>query len=67
MTKTAKAARKFQEDKKEMINRLIAMLDAVRAASTPEDIDDLVLARGDRATNLTAKLAGAMCDYVHSI
>ena len=66
MTKTAKAARKFQEDKNEMIKRLIAMVDAVRAASTPEDLDALVRARGDRATNLTAKLAGALCDYVHS-
>ena len=66
MTKTEKDARKFREDKKEIINRLTAMIEAIRAASTPATLDDLARARGDRETNLTAKLAGAVLDYVHS-
>ena len=67
MTKTEKSDRKFREDKKEIIKRLSAMIEIVRAASTPAALYDLSRARGDRETNLTAKLAGAVLDYVHSI
>ena len=59
-------AEKFNADKKEIIERLVAMTHAVLAADTPAALDDLVSARGDRATNLTAKLAGAVLDYMHS-
>ena len=66
MTKTEKDARKFREDKKEIINSLTAMIEAIRAASTPATLDDRARARGDRSANLSAKLAGAVLDYVHS-
>lgn len=66
MTNEAKSDRKFREDKKEIIERLSEMIEAVRAASTPAALDYLARARGDRATNLSAKLAGAVLDFVHS-
>ena len=80
MTKTATSARKFREDKKEIIKRLLATINAVRAANTPEALDALVAqniaeafmaqnidGESDRATSLTAKLSDAVMDYVQSL
>ena len=66
MTKTEKSASKFLEDKKEIISRLMVTICAVEDAETPAALDYLARARGDRETNLSAKLAGAVLDYVHS-
>ena len=63
-------ADKFNSDKKEIIERLVAMTHAVLAANTPAAIDELLApnldGERDRSANLSAKLAGAISDYVHS-
>ena len=70
MTKTEKDARKFNADKKEIIERLVAMTNAVLAADTTETLAELLDknldGERDRSANLSAKLAGAVLDYVHS-
>lgn len=70
MTKQAKAIRKFHAEKIAIINRLIATAKAVRAANTPAALAELLAqnldGERDRAANLSAKLAGAVMDYVHS-
>lgn len=64
-------ADKFNADKKEIIERLEVMTNAVLAANTPEALAELIAqnldGERDRSTNLTAKLAGAVMDCVHSI
>ena len=71
MTKTEKADLKFREEKKEIIKRLSAMIDAVRIATNQNSLVDLIASKvdgsRDRSANLAAKLAGAVLDYVHSI
>lgn len=68
MTKTSR--RKFHAEKIEIINRLIATAKAVRAANTPDALAELLAqnldGERDRSANLSAKLAGAVLDYVHS-
>lgn len=63
-------ADKFNSDKKEIIERLVAITHAVLAANTPAALDELIAknldGERDRSTNLTAKLAGSISDYVHS-
>ena len=70
MTKTEKDARKFNADKKEIIERLVAMTNAVLAGDTTETLAELLDknldGERDRSANLSAKLAGAVLDYVHS-
>ena len=70
MTKKEKDARKFNADKKEIIERLVAMTNAVLAADTTETLAELLDknldGERDRSANLSAKLAGAVLDYVHS-
>ena len=61
---------KFNADKKEIIERLVAMTNAVLAADTTETLAELLDknldGERDRSANLSAKLAGAVLDYVHS-
>ena len=63
-------ADKFNADKKEIIERLVAMTHAVLAADTPAALAELLAknidGERDRSANLSAKLAGAVMDYVHS-
>ena len=63
-------ADKFNADKKEIIERLVAMTHAVLAADTTETLAELLDknldGERDRSANLSAKLAGAVLDYVHS-
>ena len=61
---------KLNADKKEIIERLVAMTNAVLAADTTETLAELLDknldGERDRSANLSAKLAGAVLDYVHS-
>ena len=61
---------KFRAEKCGIINRLLATIDTVRAADYPAALAELLAqnldGERDRATNLTAKLAGAVLDYMHS-
>ena len=63
-------ADKFNSDKKEIIERLSVMIDAVRIATNQNALVDLIASKvdwsRDRSANLSAKLAGAVIDYVHS-
>ena len=63
-------AEKFNSDKKEIIERLVSMTHSVLASDTPESLEELLAknldGERDRSTNLAAKLAGAVMDYVHS-
>ena len=63
-------ADKFNSDKKEIIERLVAMTHSVLASDTPAALAELLAqnldGERDRAANLSAKLAGAVMDYVHS-
>lgn len=74
MTKTATAARKFREDKKEIIRRLRVTINAIKDADTLPEIEEFLLlhnlaVRGSdrRSDTLAEKLAGAVMDYVYSI
>ena len=63
-------ADKFNADKKEIIERLVAMTHAVLSANTTAGLAELLAKNLDgernRSANLAAKLAGAVLDYVHS-
>ena len=63
-------ADKFNADKKEIIDRLVAMTHAVLSADTPAAIAELLAknldGERDRSAKLSARLAGAGRDYVHS-
>ena len=74
MTKTATAARKFREDKKEIIRRLRVTINAIKDADTLPEIEEFLLlhnlaVRGSdrRSDTLAEKLAGTVMDYVYSI
>lgn len=74
MTKTATAARKFREDKKEIIKIVEGLIIDVESATTPDDLAELLSIRAlvfrghsARFDNLFDKLSGAMLDYVHSL
>ena len=66
-----KKSDKFNADKKEIIERLVEMTHDVLAADTPAALAKLLAknldGERDRSTNLAAKLAGAVLDYVHSL
>lgn len=73
MTKTATSARKFREDKKEIIRRLRVTINAVEDADTLPELEELLILHNlvgvgicERSDNLAAKLASAISDYVHS-
>ena len=61
---------KFNAEKKEIIERLVDMTHAVLAADTPVALAELLAqnldGERDRSAHLSAKLAGAVLDYVHS-
>ena len=61
---------KFNSDKKEIIERLVSMTNSVLASDTPASLEELLAknldGERDRSTNLAAKLAGAVMDYLHS-
>ena len=74
MTKTAKATRKFREDKKEIILIMEGLINDVELATTPDDLAELLSIRAlvfgcpsARIDNLLDKLSDAMLEYVHSL
>lgn len=71
MINTIKAVRKYQSDKKEIINNLIAMIYAVRGANTPgalsENLDKKFYKTRTRAEKLAAKLSLTVIDYLYDL
>ena len=74
MTKTATAARKFREDKKEIIKIVNGLINDVESATTPDDLAELLAIRAlffgghsARIDDLADKLSDAMLDYVRGL
>ena len=71
MINTIKAVRKYQSDKKEIINGLISMIYALRGANTPgalaETLDKNLDKSRTRADKLTAKLSITLIDYLFEL